>query len=97
MVPGPNRHLQRWTSAERQRKTPRQANAAGVSAKQRGLSPDERAHTTDAGNACAILCASEESGANYFESHDDPTVQVKRLSKRIEALGFQVTVAERVA
>ena len=61
------------------------------------FSPDELAHTTDACNACAILCTSEETGANYFESHNDPTVQVKRLSKRIEALGFEVTVTERVA
>ena len=61
------------------------------------ISPDELAHTTDACNACAILCTSEETGANYFESHNDPTVQVKRLSKRIEALGFDVTVTERVA
>ncbi|WP_369084551.1 hypothetical protein [Ferrimicrobium acidiphilum] len=59
--------------------------------------PDELAHTTDACHACAIPCTSEESGANYFESHNDPTVQVKRLSKRIEALGFEVTVTERVA
>ena len=61
------------------------------------FSPDELAHTTDACNACAILCTSEESGANYSESHNDPTVQVKRLSKRIEALGFEVAVTERVA
>ena len=61
------------------------------------FSPDELAHTTDACNACAILCTSEETGANYFESHNDPTVQVKRLSKRIEALGFEVAVTERVA
>ena len=61
------------------------------------FSPDELAHTTDACNACAILCTSEESGANYSESHNDPTVQVKRLTKRIEALGFDVTVTERVA
>ena len=39
----------------------------------------------------------QDLGADYFESHNDPTVQVKRLSKRIEALGFDVTVTERVA
>ena len=39
----------------------------------------------------------QDLGADYFESHNDPTVQVKRLTKRIEALGFDVTVTERVA
>ncbi|WP_423783136.1 IS110 family transposase, partial [Ferrimicrobium acidiphilum] len=39
----------------------------------------------------------QDLGANYFESHDDPEAQVKRLSRRIEALGFEVTVTERVA
>ena len=39
----------------------------------------------------------QDLGANYFESHNDPTVQVKRMSKRIEALRFDVTVTERVA
>ncbi len=39
----------------------------------------------------------QDLGANYFESHNDPEAQVKRLSRRIEALGFEVTVTERVA
>jgi len=39
----------------------------------------------------------QDLGADYFEKHNDPEAQVKRLAKRIEALGFEVTVAERVA
>ncbi|KJE76257.1 hypothetical protein [Ferrimicrobium acidiphilum] len=60
-------------------------------------SPDDLAHTSHVCNACAILCTVVDSGANYFETHNDPEAQVKRLSKRIEALGFEVTVTERVA
>ena len=41
------------------------------------------------------LC--QDLGADYFETHNDPQAQLKRLSKRIEALGFEVTVTERVA
>jgi transposase len=39
----------------------------------------------------------QDLGADYFKKHNDPEAQVKRLAKRIEALGFEVTVAERVA
>jgi transposase len=39
----------------------------------------------------------QDLGADYFEKHNDPEAQVKRLAERIEALGFEVTVAERVA
>ena len=39
----------------------------------------------------------QDPGANYFETHNDPSAQAKRLSKRIEALGFCVTITEKVA
>jgi transposase len=39
----------------------------------------------------------QDPGANYFEAYNDPTAQAKRLSKRIEALGFEVTLSEKVA
>ncbi|MCI2976506.1 MAG: hypothetical protein MP439_10615 [Ferrimicrobium sp.] len=39
----------------------------------------------------------QDLGADYFEKHNDPEAQVKRLAKRIEAFGFDVTVTERVA
>ena len=39
----------------------------------------------------------KDLGADYFETHNDPNAQVKRLTKRIEALGFSVTITERVA
>jgi transposase len=39
----------------------------------------------------------EDPGADYFERRHDPVVEAKRLQRRIEALGFTVTVKEKVA
>ena len=39
----------------------------------------------------------EDPGADYFERRSDPAVEAKRLQHRIEALGFTVTITERVA
>jgi transposase len=35
----------------------------------------------------------EDPGADYFERRHDPAVEAKRLARRIEALGFAVTIA----
>ena len=37
-----------------------------------------------------------DPGATYFERRLNPAVQAKRLSARIEALGFGVTLTEKV-
>lgn len=39
----------------------------------------------------------EDPGARYFEQRHDPSIEAKRLQKRIEALGFTVTLAEKAA
>lgn len=39
----------------------------------------------------------DDPGADYFERRHDPAVEVKRLARRIEALGFDVAVTEKVA
>lgn len=39
----------------------------------------------------------QDPGANYFERRHDPTVEAKRLQRRIEALGFDVTITEKAA
>jgi transposase len=39
----------------------------------------------------------EDPGANYFERHHDPAVEAKRLARRIEALGFDVSLSEKAA
>ena len=39
----------------------------------------------------------DDPGADYFERRHDPTAQAKRLQRRIEALGFSVTITERAA
>jgi hypothetical protein len=35
--------------------------------------------------------------ARYFELRDDPAVEAKRLQRRIEALGFEVTLTGAAA
>jgi transposase len=39
----------------------------------------------------------EDPGADYFERRQDPGQQAKRLCQRIEALGFTVTLTDKVA
>jgi transposase len=39
----------------------------------------------------------EDPGARYFELRHDPAIEAKRLQRRIEALGYQVTVTEKAA
>ncbi|MGH9088584.1 MAG: IS110 family transposase [Acidimicrobiales bacterium] len=39
----------------------------------------------------------EDPGAGYFERRHDPAIEAKRLQRRIEALGFAVTIAEVAA
>lgn len=39
----------------------------------------------------------EDPGADHFERRHDPAVEAKRLARRIEALGFDVNLAEKVA
>jgi len=39
----------------------------------------------------------EDPGADYFERRHDPAVEAKRLARRIEALGFDVSVIEKAA
>jgi hypothetical protein len=39
----------------------------------------------------------DDPGAQYFELRHDPAIEAKRLQRRIEALGFQVTMTEIAA
>ncbi len=39
----------------------------------------------------------EDPGADYFERRHDPAVEAKRLARRIEALGYDVSLNERAA
>jgi transposase len=39
----------------------------------------------------------EDLGADYFEQRDDPARQAARLQRRIEALGYSVTITEAAA
>ena len=39
----------------------------------------------------------EDPGAEYFERRHDPVVEAKRLARRIEALGFDVSLIEKAA
>jgi hypothetical protein len=39
----------------------------------------------------------EDPGADYFERRHDPAVEAKRLARRIEALGFEVTIEKSAA
>ncbi len=39
----------------------------------------------------------QDPGAQHFELRHDPAVEAKRLQRRIEALGYQVTVTEKAA
>ncbi len=39
----------------------------------------------------------DDPGADYFERRHDPAVEAKRLARRIEALGFNVTIANTAA
>jgi hypothetical protein len=37
----------------------------------------------------------QDPGADYFERRHDPVVEAKRLARRIEALGFDVSLIEK--
>jgi transposase len=39
----------------------------------------------------------EDPGARYFELRNDPAIEAKRLQRRIESLGYTVTVSEKAA
>jgi transposase len=39
----------------------------------------------------------DDPGSQYFEQRHDPAIEAKRLQKRIESLGYQVTIAENAA
>jgi transposase len=39
----------------------------------------------------------EDPGADYFQRRHDPAAEVKRLTRRIEALGYQVALTEKAA
>ena len=39
----------------------------------------------------------EDPGADYFERRHDPVVEAKRLARRIEALGYNVSLTEKAA
>jgi transposase len=39
----------------------------------------------------------QDPGADYFERRHDPAIEAKRLQRKIEALGFVVTVTEKAA
>jgi len=39
----------------------------------------------------------EDPGADYFQRRHDPAVEAKRLTRRIEALGYDVTLREKAA
>lgn len=39
----------------------------------------------------------DDPGADYFERRHDPAVEAKRLARRIEALGFDVSLIEKAA
>jgi transposase len=39
----------------------------------------------------------QDPGADYFERRHDPAIEAKRLQRRIEALGFTVTITEKAA
>ncbi len=39
----------------------------------------------------------KDPGSDYFERHDDPLLQVKRLQKKIESFGYSVTLTEKAA
>ena len=43
------------------------------------------------------LQLTEVKGADYFERRHDPAVEAKRLARRIEALGFDVSLIEKAA
>jgi len=42
-------------------------------------------------------CIYQDPGADYFERRHDPAIEAKRLQARIEALGFDVTLAPKAA
>ena len=39
----------------------------------------------------------DDPGAQYFELRHDPAIEAKRLQRKIEALGYQVTMTEIAA
>lgn len=38
-----------------------------------------------------------DPGADYFTKRHDPAIEAQRLQRRIEALGYEVTVSANVA
>jgi hypothetical protein len=38
-----------------------------------------------------------DPGADYFNTRHDPAIEAKRLQRRIEALGFSVTITDTAA
>jgi hypothetical protein len=39
----------------------------------------------------------DDPGADYFDRRHDPVIEAKRLARRIEALGFDVTIEKSAA
>jgi transposase len=39
----------------------------------------------------------EDPGADYFQRRHDPAAQIKRLTRRIEALGYEIVLTEKAA
>ena len=39
----------------------------------------------------------QDPGADYFERRNDPAVEAKRLARRIEALGYEITIQKSAA
>ena len=39
----------------------------------------------------------QDPGADYFQRRHDPAIEAKRLQRRIEALGYAVTIEEKAA
>jgi hypothetical protein len=39
----------------------------------------------------------QDLGSDYFERRHDPAVEARRLARRIEALGFTVSLTEKAA
>lgn len=68
-------------------------------ARRRGPNKTAVAHSV-LGPAWHLLSTSalyQVPGADYFERRHDPAVEAKRLQRRIEALGFAVTITEDAA
>jgi transposase len=39
----------------------------------------------------------QDPGADYFQRRNDPTAEIKRLTRRIEALGYEIVLTEKAA